>query len=372
MPAPLDPDTKPTPPPKKPLARRSVLAFVGAAAATMIALALVAVFTFGDGEENAGGGVGTGTISISVQGWSDVEGYRLLAGVWTEDYDPEDPQTGPLVGGAFWTIIDSDPFSGEDVVHPPAIPNTGSEVRSWGAEDYLWAETAELEPGSYRIDFWANPGELAPYGSHIPAEPIERHCSVSVEVRAGESTPVVISGIPRDGPCSEVGPSEFAGEESAAIPSGAVAVTVQGIVGRSGWDLAGVLYKGAIVSDEGETISGIDILPVGGVSTKVTTDPFSTTLYVHDPDASDDAFDGPFPYVTGDVLAVEPGTYTLMLWLDTDLGPYSRWMPTASANLHGCYAFVEAEEGKDVTVTVDGSLTLTDGSPNDWPCTPMP
>lgn len=314
MPAPSDPDRKLTPPPKKPMARRSVLAFAGASAALVIALALVAVFAFGDGEESVGGGGGTGTISISVQGWSGVQGYRLLAVVWSADYTD-------LVGGAFWTFIDSDPFSGEDVVHPPAIPNPRSGVRSWGSEDYLWAETAELEPGTYRIDFWANPGELAPYGSHIPAEPIERRCSVDVEVRAGESTLVVISGIPREGPCSEVGPSEFPGEEGAAIPPGAVAVTVQGIIGRTGWDLAGVLYTGAIISDgsviddrgslvpEGETISGIDILPVGGVATKVTTDPFSTNLYVYKPDASDDPYGGPFPYVTEDVLAVEPGIH---------------------------------------------------------------
>ena len=34
----------------------------------------------------------------------------MLAGVW----DRSD-----IVGGAFWTIADSDPFSATDVVHPP-------------------------------------------------------------------------------------------------------------------------------------------------------------------------------------------------------------------------------------------------------------
>lgn len=64
--------------------------------------------------------------------------------------------------------------------------------------------------------------------------------------------------------------------------------------------------------------------------------------------------------------------YTLMLWLDTDLSPYSRWKPAASANLHGCYALVEVVEGKDVTVTVDGGFVHLDGSSDDLQCTPMP
>ena len=132
----------------------------------------------------------TGTIKISVQDWSGVEGYRFLAVVWSE--------SGEGGGGAFWTLIDSDPFSGEDVVHPMFWGEDVEEVdvEDWGAGDYLWEETARLEPGTYRIDFFANPGNLAPYGSHIPAGSVERQCWVEAEVRAGEESLVVISGIP--------------------------------------------------------------------------------------------------------------------------------------------------------------------------------
>jgi hypothetical protein len=141
----------------------------------------------------------TGTITIEMDAVPGIEGYRLFAGVWSESADP------PLVGGAFWMIIDRDTFSGSDFVHPPIYPNPdteASDVEGWAADDYLWNSVAQLEPGPYRIDVWANPGELAPYGSHIPASPIERTCTVDVDVAVGENTPVVITGVTTDGePC---------------------------------------------------------------------------------------------------------------------------------------------------------------------------
>jgi hypothetical protein len=146
----------------------------------LVALPAAASSCSGDSSE-------TGTITISVQEWSGVEGYRLLAGVWSET---------DLVGGAFWTHIDNDPFSDADVVHPPNLADD-NDYETWGEGDYLWDQTARLEPGTYRIEFWANPGELAPYGSHIPAGAIERECYVDVEVSAGEGALVVISEIPR-------------------------------------------------------------------------------------------------------------------------------------------------------------------------------
>lgn len=134
-------------------------------------------------------GDATGSIELGVENLSGVEGYRLLAGVWSGF---------ELVGGAFWILIDSDPFSGEDVVHPPfeGEDPPGVEYESWGEGDYLWSETAQLEPGTCEVTFWANPGELDPYGRHIPAGPIERSCWAEVEVRAGEVTRLVITDIP--------------------------------------------------------------------------------------------------------------------------------------------------------------------------------
>ena len=128
----------------------------------------------------------TGTIEITIQDWAGVEGYRLLAVAFGED---------ELAGGAFWTIIDSDPFSGSDVVHPPNDGDGESNAEAWGDDDYVWNETAMLEPGTYSLTFAANPGELAPYGSHLPAAGYELGCMASVDVVAGEVTELVVSGV---------------------------------------------------------------------------------------------------------------------------------------------------------------------------------
>jgi len=151
-------------------------------------------------EDEIGTLAATGTVTISVQDWSGVEGYQLLAGV---------RNGSDIVGGAFGTRIESDPFSGGDVVHPPewSPPDSAEphdDVRFWFADDYRWNQTARLQPGTYRIDFWANPYELKPYGNMIPSLPIERSCWIEVEVTAGEATTVVITDIPvgeGDAPC---------------------------------------------------------------------------------------------------------------------------------------------------------------------------
>lgn len=139
------------------------------------------------------------TITLSIDGWEGVEGYRLLAVVSSSEGYNE------LVGGAFWTMIDSDPYWGTDFVHPANWREEPPWVLSenWGEGAYLWDETAGLESGMYRIHFLANPGKLAPYNKNIPAEPIERYCSLDVEVSSGIDTTVSISGIPTAGSASD-------------------------------------------------------------------------------------------------------------------------------------------------------------------------
>jgi len=76
---------------------------------------------------SSGPGSTTGIIKLSVRDWSAVNGYRLLAVVWDESYDD-------LAGGAFWKLIDSDPFSDTDIVHPAfwGEDPPGVEYDSWG------------------------------------------------------------------------------------------------------------------------------------------------------------------------------------------------------------------------------------------------
>lgn len=131
----------------------------------------------------------TGTIELFIENWTGLEGYQVLAGVWHND---------ELIGGAFWIKVDSDPFSAQDVVHPPVSPyeNTRNlDLSEWGLEDYYWEKTALLEPGVYRITFWASYGHLQPYGSHIPAA-AERSCHIDVTVQPGQATNVVVHDLP--------------------------------------------------------------------------------------------------------------------------------------------------------------------------------
>lgn len=304
-------------------------------------------------------GGGTGSLRISIRDWSGVEGYQLLAGVWAQDSDSGD---GPLVGGAFWTLIASDPFSAEDVVHPPVDPYENPrelDYFSWGAEDYLWEERAWLDSGNYRIVFWANPDVLHPYGSHFPGSPIERTCEVDVEVIGGEVTTVVISGVPvGGGPCPT--PSQ-------ALNTHTVVVTVNGFQGHAGWDMAGVLYRSA-------EPSWIDA--VGGFAAHVASNNFSTTQPIRQgaDEDSDTYGDSPFPYVTEETQLVEPGTYTLALWASNNLGPYSRWMPGLSAGVEliGCQVVFEVEQRQqETTVTVSGDSLVPDGT-NPSKCTTSP
>jgi hypothetical protein len=135
-----------------------------------------------------------GTLTVAARDWEGMDGYRVLAVVWGDE---------DLEGGAFWRRVDADPWSGEDVVHPPAFRSdlTGDlGGTAWGDDDYWWDETAELEPGTYRIEITANPGEIIPFGSHIPAAGNERSCFVEVVVESGQDVSLVVTGVPRADP----------------------------------------------------------------------------------------------------------------------------------------------------------------------------
>jgi hypothetical protein len=125
-----------------------------------------------------------------------------------------------------------------------------------------------------------------------------------------------------------------------------VSVTVSGIESAVGNQLAGVLLRGPEATDP-------DRNGVGGFAATVDADPFSTTEQVRQPNPDPDAV-GPFPYVTEDLLIVEPGTYTLVLWLAPDLGPYSRWVPAATAGLAGCRTSFVVGDGTTFEIEVHG------------------
>jgi hypothetical protein len=66
--------------------------------------------------------------------------------------------------------------------------------------------------------------------------------------------------------------------------------------------------------------------------------------------------------VTEEILVVEPGTYTVMLWLDDiAIGFYSRWVPAMGRNLDGCEVVFEVEEGQGTSLTVTGGFADVQG-----------
>ncbi|MDH3398343.1 MAG: hypothetical protein OEM81_11005, partial [Acidimicrobiia bacterium] len=130
----------------------------------------------------AGTGATTGTITIQASDWRGVDGHRLFALV-DDGYS--------VVGGAFWIRVDGDPFSGQDFVHPYERTFSGGI-----AEEYLWGETARLEPGTYQVTLYLDPVELLPFGHALPRSPIERQCTIEVVVTAGRNTVAVVGATP--------------------------------------------------------------------------------------------------------------------------------------------------------------------------------
>ncbi len=132
-----------------------------------------------------------------------------------------------------------------------------------------------------------------------------------------------------------------------------LSVEVSGVSGHVGDDLAGVLYEGSELPD-------LDRDAIGGFWSVVTTNDYTTTEVLREPGI---VGEGRFPYVSSEALTVEPGTYTLVLWVDTSLGEVSRWVPlnTDGRGLFGCqYVF---EVGDDTETSISISPTFY---PNGW------
>jgi hypothetical protein len=144
-------------------------------------------------------------------------------------------------------------------------------------------------------------------------------------------------------------PSDLSATPSTAQQT--VTVTVKGLGGLGGGDLAGVLSH-----DPDGTV-------VGGFAAKVVEENFTTTEMIMrpgDPEASESADLGGnlWPHVTDEVALVEPGVYTLMMWADTGLEGYSRWVPANSdgAGLTGCVYSFEVSEHQSAHVVLDGDF----------------
>jgi hypothetical protein len=132
-----------------------------------------------------------------------------------------------------------------------------------------------------------------------------------------------------------------------------VNVTVSDVSGYANYELAGVLYPGGDLTD-------LDRDALGGFWSVVEGDPFTTTEVVREPGA---VGEGRFPFVSDQALTVVPGTYTLVVWVDTGLGGVSRWVPVNSdgMGLYGCQAVFEVADDAQTDVVITANLV-----PNGW------
>ncbi|MDH3606374.1 MAG: hypothetical protein OER12_05205 [Acidimicrobiia bacterium] len=129
-----------------------------------------------------------------------------------------------------------------------------------------------------------------------------------------------------------------------------VGVTVSGVSGHDGHELAGVLYAGELTD--------LDRDALGGFWWVVSDEDFTAVLR-----QPADMSVGRFPYVSDQALTVEPGTYTLVIWVDTGLSPATRWVPinTDGRGLYGCHAVFEV--GGDTQTNIEITPNL---HPDGW------
>lgn len=160
--------------------------------------------------------------------------------------------------------------------------------------------------------------------------------------RSAVSTAAPIEQSPSVAPSAETVTDQ---EASAPGTDNTVVVTVESLAGYGGGDLGGVLHRDS------------DALVLGGFAVEVDSDEFTTTQTMRHMDTSPNP-PGLWPHVADEVLAVDPGKYTLTLWADTGLGGYNRWLPMNSdgAGLAGCVFSFEVGEEPKTEVVLKGEL----------------
>ena len=132
-----------------------------------------------------------------------------------------------------------------------------------------------------------------------------------------------------------------------------VNVTVLGVTGHDGDELAGVVYAGGELTD-------LDRDALGGFWSVVEGNDATTTEVAREPGVFGE---GRFPFITDQALIVTPGTYTLVMWVDDGLGPVSRWVPLNSdgMGLYGCQIVFEVGAAGQTEVTVTANFV-----PDGW------
>jgi hypothetical protein len=241
-----------------------------------------------------------------------------------------------------------------------------------------------IDPGTYTLVIWVDDG-LGPVSRWVPLNSDGRGlygCQTVLEVGNDTQTDVtVVANLEPDGwnincatgvatpgtdSAAAVAPPDFDESmfpEMTSMPpvSGVgdgqtVNVTVSDISGHAGDHLAGILYPGDDLPD-------LDRDAIGGFWSILEGNNATTTEIVRQPGDPRDPSVGLFPFVTDKALTIDPGTYTLVIWVDDGLGPVSRWVPLNSdgRGLYGCQTVLEVGNDTQTQVTVVANL-----EPDGW------
>jgi hypothetical protein len=314
------------------------------------------------------------TVNVTVTGMTGHTGYELA---------------GVLYAGDELTDLDRDALGGfSSRVATDGSTTTAEAGREPGAFDdglfpFVSDQPLTVAPGMYTLVVWVDLG-LSPVSRWVPVNSDGSGlygCQAVFEVGDAAQTDVEIAAtlvpdgwntncttgiaIPGTDAADPVTPDMSTDEmwwpelEMSMPPvvgaSGGqtVSVTVSGVTGHDGDELAGVLYAGGELTD-------LDSDALGGFWVVVDGDDATTTEVLREPGALGD---GRFPFVAEQALKVAPGAYTLVMWVDDGLGPVSRWVPLNSdgAGLYGCQAVFEVGDAAQTDVTVTANLV-----PDSW------
>lgn len=303
------------------------------------------------------------TVEIGLSGLRGHEGNELGVVVY-EGSELTNPHEDVI--GGFWSLVTSDDFTITEVVRE--LGPLGS-----GRFPFATSEALKVEPGNYTLVVWVDTG--LPSDRRVPFNTDGQGlfgCQMPFEVGNDPQTQISVdaylhpNGWNIDCRSGQVVPGTNADDgivppdavEQSSMPPvtglGAgqtVSVTVTGLSGHDGHHLAGVLYEGELTSLEDA---------IGGFWSPITGDDYTTTEVVREPGSLDT---GRYPHVLADALVVEPGPYTLVVWVDVALNTADRWAPinTDGQGLYGCRTVFDVDDNPQTDVTVTPHL-----EPDGW------
>lgn len=360
--------------------RRSWLVFAAAAAFVLIAIGGVGLILRTDATDPAAdpsedtfvetpdptttdpisGATTSRTLSVTVSGVSGHMGDHLAA-VLYEGAELTELDRDAM--GGLWATISDDDFTMTGVIREPAEPGVGPFP-------FVSDAALDLEPGEYTLVIWVDT-EVNPVDRWVPINTDDRGlfgCQMAFEVGSDLQATLTVDvdlhpdgwnidcstgrALPGTASVDPVTPVDSMPPVTGVGEGQTIQVTLSGLSGHAGDELGVVLYEGGNLTDLNRAV-------VGGFGSRVTSDEYTTTEVMRQPGSLGI---GRYPFVTAEALTVEPGEYTLVVWVDTGL-PVDLWVPynTDGLGLFGCQMAFEVGDDPQTNVALTADL-----HPNGW------